>query len=264
MNEIYEILTWGTFLTLFSLVLGILASWYISKYFFFKKKRSALQLAKRFKKADFGDYFNIAQEKKMDAKENDFFGNWHIKSDGTLTDTKNRLCWIRAPWGTIWDGEKFVGKPITVNWHDASNLFGKGIYVKHYDKSPVLNKSDITSKNYKKGSCKVTFAGSEDWRLPTSSEFETLHYYPPNESDIDTVNLYKAEWNKLKMELFPGFKSDTSNYNAWSADEAGSNCAWISNRLYSLSDQKVDKKYFVLFVRTINSNELENERKQLL
>ena len=234
MDEIYDFFISDTFISILSIVLGIFASWYISKYFFFKKEPSLLQLAKRSKKTDFGNYYNISEEKKIYEKENDFFGTWYIKSDGTITDTKNKLCWIRAPWGTTWDGKNFTGKPFAINWRDASSLFGIGKYVKYNKNSLVLNKSDFTSKNYKNGSCKVTFAGSNDWRLPTAAEFETLHYYPPNELDIGTVNLYKAEWNQLKEELFPGFKTNSSNYNAWSADEAGSNCAWISNQLYSL------------------------------
>ncbi|OIQ23862.1 DUF1566 domain-containing protein [Lacinutrix sp. MedPE-SW] len=262
MDEIYKIITSSAFSIIAPLILGVLASWYISKHFFYKKQPSVLQLAKRLKNTNFGNYYNLTQEITIRVLETKYFGKWHIKSNGTITDTKHNLCWIRAPWGTIWNGNAFEGKPIAVNWRDASSLFGEGIYREYYKNTKEINELDISKKNYKKGNCTVTFANNSNWRLPTSLELETLHY--KNAIEVNNRDEYSNALLALKTELFPGFKLNPKNFNVWSADQAGSNCAWISNELYCQSDEKISSNFFVLFVRSISNKEIEKERKLLV
>ena len=264
MDEIYKIITSSAFSIVAPLILGVLASWYISKHFFQKKQPSILQLAKRLKTTNFGNYYNLTQEIDIRVIDTKYFGKWHIKTNGTVTDTKHYLCWIRAPWGTKWNGNAFEGKPIAVNWRDASSLFGEGIYREYYKNTKEVDclDIDINSHNYKKGNCEVAFANNSNWRLPTSLELETLHN--KNAIEVNNRNEYSNALLALKTELFPGFKVNSKNYNVWSADQAGSNCAWISNELYCQSDEKIDSKFHILFVRTVSAIEIENERKLIL
>ncbi len=68
--------------------------------------------------------------------------------DGTVTDKKSGLTWMKCSVGMSWDGKICAGDAYRENWRKA--------------------KSEAQSLN-KKG-----FAGSKKWRLPTRDELETI------------------------------------------------------------------------------------------
>lgn len=56
------------------------------------------------------------------------FGVWAVDGNGTVTDTQNRLQWIRAPFGmefSTYSGD-FGGTPEKFTWKEATNKFGRG------------------------------------------------------------------------------------------------------------------------------------------
>ena len=72
-------------------------------------------------------------------------GRWYDNLDGTITDRKTGLTWMRCRMGQKWDGRSCGGKAKEYTWSEA-NLAGQG----------------------------VDFAGHQDWRLPTVRELFTL------------------------------------------------------------------------------------------
>jgi hypothetical protein len=239
--------------SVFSLLIGMLVSWYISKHFFLKKKPSLIQDAKRHKTTNFGSYRNVAKETESTTVNSEYFGSWAINANGTVTDNINKLTWIRAPWGTIWDGTDFVGNPIAIKWRDASDLFGKGIFIKN--PFPVLRLTQRPTnfkENYIIGSCKVLFAGYDTWRLPTAAELDTLQFNISHELNYDLSKLYAKERSNLKSKLFPFLtaftKQDILKYKLWTADMADVHSAW-SHHGTTLDDTKIDELCYVLFVK---------------
>ena len=72
-------------------------------------------------------------------------GRWYDNLDGTITDRKTGLTWMRCSMGQRWDGRGCDGKAKRYNWSEA-NLAGQG----------------------------VDFAGHQDWRLPANHELYSL------------------------------------------------------------------------------------------
>ena len=256
MDAILDFLSSDNFKYIFPIIFGIIASWFISKYFFFKKKPSKIDDSRRFKTADFGTYRNVTKETDSTILETNYFGTWHINGNGTVTDTKNKLTWIRAPWGTTWNGEDFVGNPIPIKWREAAELFGKGISVKKPFPTLTLEQRPTNFKeNYTKGSCKVTFADYDTWRLPTAAECDALQFYVPLDMDHDLYKLHDQERLTLRAQLFPFLvafsKQNNLKYKLWSADIADVHSAWTHHGSTSLDDTKTDNLCYVLFVKNL-------------
>ena len=77
--------------------------------------------------------------------------------DGTVTDTKNGLMWMRCNLGESWIGSGCSGSPEIYNWEDA-----------------LLNSQGIS------------YAGHTDWRLPNRNELKTLVDYSKADLATDT------------------------------------------------------------------------------
>ncbi len=249
MEQIIEFFQSKTFLYVFPIILGIIASWYISKYFA-SKKTSQLQFAMKSKQTDFGNNHSLTKKTTITTVGNDVFGSWEIHSNGTVKDTVNKLTWIQAPWGTEWNGEEFIGEPMAMTWRNASDLFGASDYVAIYSKIRPADLVNTPSKGtYRKGRCTVNFAGKEDWRLPTAFELATLLMDVPDISDWDEEKRLKQEGVQIRKQLFPGLEYAPDKFTVWTANTASIGCAWIYAKLESFDDHQTHLKYPVLFVR---------------
>lgn len=106
--------------------------------------------------------------------------SWTVNGDGTATCADTRLMWIQAPWGHQWEGgSEFSGTSHLVSWIDAKRLFGCGTRVGFTpDHTIGLSADQVRSTGiefgYKRGICRVDFAGYSDWRLPTFADWTTL------------------------------------------------------------------------------------------
>lgn len=258
MEEVFEFFASLEAKEIIITVAGIVASWIISKYFFNKRKPSVLEETKRFKTANFGSFRNVVKETGSTSIKSDFFGSWTIHDNGTVTDHTNNLTWLRAPWGTIWNGQHFIGDPMPLQWQEATDLFGKGIFVRTpFPTISLEQRPTKINENYTKGSCKVSFAGEDTWRLPTAAEADILQFYVPRELEIEKVRLLEKEAVALKQNLFPYLsafsQTDILKYKLWTADFANITCGWSFHGT-TLDDTQMKEKCHALFVRNSKSS----------
>lgn len=107
------------------------------------------------------------------------FAHWVDNGDGTITDTKNSLTWIRAPYGIKWHGEFFAGEAVMLDWDETTSRFGIGNIAgindaAGYIDQEQLRREGVVANGYTRGADYFTFAGSTGWRLPTICEYLTL------------------------------------------------------------------------------------------
>jgi hypothetical protein len=105
------------------------------------------------------------------------FSHWKDHGNGTVTDTRRSLTWIRAPYGMIWEDGRFHGEPTALDWYEASRRFGRGNIVGLTNDRidpDKLRQHGLVERGYAQGQDLVTFAGSSGWRLPTIGEYLTL------------------------------------------------------------------------------------------
>jgi hypothetical protein len=181
---------------------------------------------------------------------------WVINGDGTVTNNEDRLMWIQAPWRMQWEGGSvFSGEPCPLSWPYATQLFGRGLPVELSESGTnALSASQIgstsASAGYSRGACRITFAGYDDWRLPTVAEWHTV------------IGL---EWGK-SQDIFPRWKSDRGYWTANGRHEPGlektpdfmlrwlkrerNPIAWRGeqNRVF---DANAPAQHLVMFVRTL-------------
>ena len=71
-----------------------------------------------------------------------------VSSPGTITDSKNKLVWLRCPLGMEWSENSCAGKILGYTWREA-----------------VIVADEANSKKV---------MGRNDWRLPTIDELNTI------------------------------------------------------------------------------------------
>ncbi|ELV7510286.1 DUF1566 domain-containing protein [Aeromonas veronii] len=72
-------------------------------------------------------------------------GRYHDNGNGTITDRKTNLTWMRCSLGQQWTGSTCAGVAMEINWNDAL-----------------------------KTAMSFSYAGHSDWRVPTVDELDTL------------------------------------------------------------------------------------------
>ncbi len=196
--------------------------------------------------------------------------------DGTVTHEESKLMAIRAPWGMVWNGSEFMGNPIGLNWRTATAMFGEGCgapYPLYYRDCSRLREN----RKYKRGKCKISFAGFDDWRLATTDElvpffpikwfvqFEEVGVESGDPTAMEKWDAMKREqypflWNGRTLSptlsrLYPAFSD--RKFLLWTADYAGYNdCGWaFGDSDSSFVDVKVKNELELFFVRDYQGTE---------
>lgn len=189
-------------------------------------------------------------------------GKWIDNGDGTITDVGHRLVWIRAPWGMFWTGYEFVGEPISVSWLEATTLFGRGVYVEGIHDLAAMSEDDFAASSaahgYTPGTCRVTFAGSSEWRLPTAAEWRTI-----NGAKCETMDSLRMLFPQVHYERFwsangrskfeGGWRSIYSWFARWSEDDKI--IAWSMGTTEYIDENAIFPKP-LLFVRAASDRDI--------
>jgi len=166
-------------------------------------------------------------------------GNYLVdQGNGTVKDIVNNLTWLGAPFGMNFYGGQWIGEPTQLSWHQATNLFGKGLsaYVRPPNRDymgPITAASlPLTqySKGFKHGNNSFSFAGIHNWRLPTLDEMVNLirdksffTEYLNNTSDIQ----YDAHKELIQKLFYPFFGNDFNpNIDSWNSTWS---TVWLAN-----------------------------------
>lgn len=202
-------------------------------------------------------------------------GDYFDNGDGTVTDERAGLMWLRAPWGMVWNGSGFAGEPIEIGWDTATELFGRGVRV-GYNVAEGLEASAF-SNGYKPGRCNVHAAGYDDWRLPTAVELDRLTPYLPSHIKEITFrghslsgeslwpwhgnsgSISKVAFRRLYPELFQDPELAKRRAGLCSANHIDERNVWASFPHMALVGdcprRKASGKLYALFVRNITGNE---------
>jgi len=205
--------------------------------------RPSLKQAKKHKATGFGKTPVVVDRCKLSSP----FGAYSQNGDGTVTHIPSGLCWIRVPWGMVWDGESFTGEPILLSWDEATKLFGRGKTVMSTSSAlhGDLLKDSAFENGYKYGSCHVDFAGFTDWRLPTALELDTFAAYEQN-SYGDWM--WRGKKNlPLILSLYPEWGAKSCHL--WTATSNGLGISWGFDGRFPVGDCQTHQKYGVVFVR---------------
>ncbi len=147
------------------------------------------------------------------------FDKWTINGDGTATDARNKLMWIRAPWGMEWNGNSFSGDPVKLSWFDATRLHGQSKYVEstnmewaHPSEEDI--KASRIENGYTWGTSIISFAGYADWRLPTIYEWRTIQFsfYTKKLSNREDRSQIYETMRTGFMKIFPAMFRIGHNY----------------------------------------------------
>ena len=197
------------------------------------------------------------------------FGTYVDQGDGTVSQRESGLRMVRAPWGMVWTGERFVGSPIPLRWDEATRLFGRGVEVPHgvggtgASFGRAKRAAAAARNGYESGRCRVEFAGSSDWRLATADELGVLSAsaagFTEGLSDrgsdfgLSDDDRHGWRWNgresrKVFERLYP--ELSTNPAWIWSANGVGGGLAWGFDGSYPVGDHKTTKEMGVMLLRT--------------
>lgn len=176
---------------------------------------------------------------------------WTLNGDGTATSEESGQMWIQAPWGMEWEGGgKFLGAPCLLTWVEAKDLFGCGVRADLAPNGTIgLSREEIRATRpelgYKKGSCRVSFAGFDDWHLPTLEEwYSVLGLSRERRGDVLQIGYDQYYWSSTERHE-PVHESRFKFFNS------GHGCAWSTNADRWILDSMVETRLPVMFVRAV-------------
>ena len=160
----------------------------------------------------------VEEERRAEKKRQDEFVD---NKNGTVTFKTTGLTWQKCSVGQTWTGDTCSGEVKRMSWNDAMKLSN-------------------------------SFAGYNDWRLPTKEELMTLVFCSDEKYDLDgsCKNITDVTRPTIITTYFPNTQSD---YLYWSSSpyaNYGSSGAWdVSFDFGSSSYDLKDGNGFVRLVR---------------
>ena len=156
----------------------------------------------------------IKAEQAERARQQDKFVD---NKNGTITHKSTGLTWQKCSVRQTWTGDTCSGKATTMTWNDAMKLSN-------------------------------SFAGYNDWRLPTKEELMTLVFCSDGEYDLDYS--CKNMLNVTNPTIFTTYFPNTQSGWYWSSSpDADYSDAWYVGFDYGFSND--GNKYSNHFVRLV-------------
>jgi len=129
---------------------------------------------------------------------------YKINGDGTVKDLKTGLTWMQCAIGQQWKNNTCSGTAQRFNWQDATNI-------------------------------RESFAGHDDWRLPTIDELRTLTYC--NNGKPEYFNLGKLGQDEYiqqedEYEQGKGSKPDNFDWGCQGTPEKDHNTPTIAQNIF--------------------------------
>jgi hypothetical protein len=130
-------------------------------------------------------------------------GRYQDNNNGTVTDVKTKLQWMRFSLGQKWENGTCVGEAKEYTWDDAKKA------------------AELFNKN-------GGYAGYRDWRLPTIDELKSLVYCSSGQPKTWNDTGEKCEGNCARPTIDLGAFPNTPSSCFWSASPLanGANYAW--------------------------------------
>jgi hypothetical protein len=134
-------------------------------------------------------------------------------SDGTVTDVRTGLQWMRCSLGQTWRGGTCAGEAETYSWQAAL---------------------DVASALNRQGG----YAGHRDWRVPTIEELRTLVYCSSGQPETWKHTRNKCEGDYQRPTLYPPAFPNTPALAYWSSSSYANypGLAWHVYFLYGYAD----------------------------
>ena len=156
--------------------------------------------------------------------------------DGTITDTKTNLTWMRCSLGQTWTGSTCSGDASIHNNQAAQ---------------------DIAKQTH--------FAGESDWRLPTADELHSLVYCSSGKQrkrELDRSGRYHALVGQIELNgacagnynkptIFTAAFPNTPNFYFWTSSPVTgcADCLWLKH--FDMGIDTVWKQSFMFHVRLV-------------
>jgi hypothetical protein len=155
------------------------------------------------------------QAERAEKKRQDEFVD---NKNGTVTHNSTGLTWQKCSVGQTWTGETCSGEATKMTWNDAMELSN-------------------------------SFAGYNDWRLPTKEELMTLVFCSDGEYDADGSCKNITDVPTINSTYFPNTQSDSY----WSSSPVAnySSGAWDVDFYGGYSDGHLKSYNFFVFVRLV-------------
>ncbi|MBS3954280.1 MAG: DUF1566 domain-containing protein [Methylomicrobium sp.] len=122
-------------------------------------------------------------------------GRFRDNEDGTATDLQTGLQWMRCSLGQTWDGTTCQGDADEYNWHEANKVVRDSIFLGF------------------KIAEKFSFAGYDDWRVPTIDELKSII----EKNEVPPINVKVFPNTPLTLFWSSSPYADYTNF-AWRLD----------------------------------------------
>ncbi|GIA08038.1 TPA: DUF1566 domain-containing protein [Vibrio cholerae] len=172
--------------------------------YYYSKVSSVISATKYMELYPNGRYYKEVSDKRESLRliNKRYFDNL----DGTVTDKKTGLVWMRCTYGQKWNGENCTGNAKKLNWSEANSTANK-----------------------------TQFAGKQDWRLPTKEELNSIIYCSKGSKEttryafqiiVGETDGQCAGKNYQKPTIDLAVFPNTMKDSYWSKSEDSSNAAW--------------------------------------
>ena len=153
-----------------------------------------------------------------------------VRTDGTAFDEATGLVWMLPFLGQGWVSGSPTGQAAKLPWAEASSRFGRARNLEaneldcHWrgERARSHPLSQASYQGYESGNENWSFAGKDDWRLPTVEEYWAL-----SETEYGGTPLDARQVDVVRMQTWTANSSTNSLKGFFAALLGMGPCAWM-------------------------------------